>query len=141
MDELFSAAPSLLLTVVVGYLLGALPLADQISRRHGVDIFTRGTGLAGTTNVRKSVGNLPGLMVLIGDVGKGALAVIFARAIGVEGPWVLLCPGAAVVGHWLIGRRMIKEARGLRNCGCRLLRPAAAVPFARNRPIIYVASL
>jgi glycerol-3-phosphate acyltransferase PlsY len=99
-NELFSAAPSLLLTVVVGYLLGALPLADQISRRHGVDIFSRGTGLAGSTNVRKSVGNFPGLMVLIGDVSKGALAVIFAKAIGVEGPWVLLCAGAAVVGHW-----------------------------------------
>ncbi len=47
---------------------------------------------------------------------------------------------ATVVGHWLIGRRLIKEARGLRNCGCRLRRPAAAVPFARNCLIIYVAS-
>ena len=31
---------------------------------------------------------------------------------------------AAVVGHWLIGPRMIIEARGLLNCGCRLRRPS-----------------
>ena len=117
MSELFSAAPSPLLTVVVGYVLGALPLADQISRRHGVDIFSRGTGLAGATNVRKSVGNFPALMVLIGDFSKGALAVIFAKAIGVEGPWVLLCVGAAVVGHWVSIFSGLRGGDGLATLG------------------------
>ena len=100
MSELFVSAPTLLTAIIAGYLLGALPLADQISRRHAVDIFTAGTGLAGASNVRRTVGGLPALVVLLGDVGKGALAVIVAERLGVEGPWLLLPVSAAVAGHW-----------------------------------------
>ena len=100
MSELFSMAPTLLLSALVGYVLGALPLAERISRWHGVDIFSAGTGLAGSSNVRRSVGKLPGIMVLVGDLGKGGAAVLGAELIGVDGPWVLVPIAAAVVGHW-----------------------------------------
>ena len=100
MGEFFVAVPALLLAVVAGYVLGALPLADQVSRLHGVDIFSAGTGLAGASNVRKSVGRVPGLAVLVGDLGKGALAVIIGKLLGVEAPWILLPAVAAVFGHW-----------------------------------------
>ena len=100
MSELFSMAPTLLLSALVGYVLGALPLAERISRWHGVDIFSAGTGLAGSSNVRRSVGKLPGVMVLVGDLGKGGAAVLVAELIGVDGPWVLVPIAAAVVGHW-----------------------------------------
>jgi len=92
--------PTLLVAVVVGYLLGALPLAVQISRRLGVDIFSVGTGLTGASNVLHTVGKAPALFVLLGDMGKGALAVILAGFIGVEGPWLLLPAGAAIAGQW-----------------------------------------
>lgn len=94
------SAPTLILAMAVGYLLGALPLADQISRRHGVDIFSAGTGLAGASNVRRTVGKFPGAIVLLGDLGKGALAVIAGEFLGVEGVWVILPAAAAIVGHW-----------------------------------------
>ena len=100
MNELFSMAPTLLLSALVGYVLGALPLAERISRWHGVDIFSAGTGLAGSSNVRRSVGKLPGVIVLVGDLGKGGAAVLGAELIGVDGPWVLVPIAAAVVGHW-----------------------------------------
>jgi len=90
----------LLGALVAGYLLGALPLADRISRRRGVDIFTTGTGLAGSSNVRRSVGKVPGLLVFLGDMAKGALAVAFGKLIGVEGVWLLVPAGAVIVGHW-----------------------------------------
>ncbi|MCH8108801.1 MAG: glycerol-3-phosphate acyltransferase [Chloroflexi bacterium] len=77
-----------------------MPLADQISRRHGVDIFSVGTGLAGATNVRRMVGKFPGIIVLLGDLGKGALAVIAAEFLGVEGVWIILPATAAIIGHW-----------------------------------------
>ena len=99
-EALWSSTPTLILAMAVGYLLGALPLADQISRRHGVDIFSAGTGLAGATNVRRTVGKLPGMIVLLGDLGKGALAVIAAEFLGVEGVWIILPAAAAIVGHW-----------------------------------------
>jgi glycerol-3-phosphate acyltransferase PlsY len=100
LSEFFSLLPNLLAAVVVGYLLGALPLAVQISRRLGVDIFSAGTGLTGAANVLRTVGKAPALFVLLGDMGKGALAVIAAGFIGVEGPWLLLPAGAAVAGQW-----------------------------------------
>jgi len=100
MSELFTSAPTLLLAVLGAYLLGALPLADQISRHSGVDIFSVGSGLAGSGNVRKNVGTWPGVVVLIGDLGKGALAVLFAGLVGIEGPWIIVPAAASIVGHW-----------------------------------------
>ena len=48
MGELFLHVPNLLIAIVAGYLIGALPLAVRISRRQGVDIFAVGTGLVAT---------------------------------------------------------------------------------------------
>jgi glycerol-3-phosphate acyltransferase PlsY len=98
--EYFGSVPVLLASIVAGYLLGALPLADQISRRYGVDIFATGSGLAGASNVRQSVGSVPALLVLVGDLGKGALAVVLAQRLGVEGLWLLLPLAATIIGHW-----------------------------------------
>ena len=100
MEGFFGLMPAIVPAVVFGYLLGALPLADRISRRHGVDVFSTGTGLAGATNVFRSVGRTPALLVLVGDMSKGALAVIAARFLGIEGTLVLLPVAAAILGHW-----------------------------------------
>ena len=98
--EVSESAPALLSAVLVGYLLGALPLAVLISRRLGVDIFSVGTGLPGASNVLRHVGKVPALFVLLGDMGKGAAAVVAAEALGIEGPWLLFAVAAAVAGHW-----------------------------------------
>lgn len=92
--------PSLPLASVVAYLLGALPLGDQISRRQGVDIFSVGTGLAGAANVRRCVGSVSGLLVLMGDMSKGAIAILVGQLVGIEGPWLLLLALSVVAGHW-----------------------------------------
>jgi glycerol-3-phosphate acyltransferase PlsY len=100
LGEVYSSAPALLLAVLVGYLLGAIPLAHLISRRLGVDIFSVGTGLPGASNVLRSVGRVPALFALFGDMGKGAAAVIAGEFLGLEGPWIIFPVAAAVVGHW-----------------------------------------
>ncbi len=89
-----------LVAVVIGYLLGSLPIAALLSRRAGVDIFEVGTGLPGASNVMRNVGRVPAVLVLLGDMAKGALAVIVAKYLGVETPLVVLPVGAAVLGHW-----------------------------------------
>jgi len=95
-----TVGPNLFFAIVVGYLVGAVPIADRLSRWNGVDIFAVGTALAGASNVRRNVGKVPGLVVLVGDLGKGVLAVLASDWIGVEGPWLLLPVAAAVAGHW-----------------------------------------
>lgn len=97
-------APSiytLIISAAVAYLIGALPLADRISRRRGVNIFESGTGLAGATNVLKSVGKLPAILVFVGDMAKGIVVVFAAqRGFGIEGVWIVVPVAAAVVGQW-----------------------------------------
>ena len=100
MGDFFLGTPCLLLASVMAYLLGALPLGDRISRRQGVDIFSVGTGLAGASNVRRCVDDVSGLLVLLGDVSKGALAILMGRLVGIEGPWLVLLALSVVVGHW-----------------------------------------
>ena len=86
---------------IIGYLLGALPFAQWVSRYiKGVDIFSTGTTLAGTANVFWNVGRRSALLVFVGDVGKGSLAVIVAWGLGVEAPLTLVAASAAIVGHW-----------------------------------------
>ena len=87
---------------VIGYLLGAIPFAQWVSRYiKGVDIFSTGTTLAGTANVFWNVGRRSALLVFVGDVGKGSAAVAIAWALGIEAPLTLLAASAAIIGHWV----------------------------------------
>lgn len=87
---------------VIGYLLGALPFAQWVSRYiKGVDIFSTGTTLAGTANVFWNVGRRSALLVFIGDVGKGTAAVVVSWALGLEAPLTLVAAAGAIVGHWM----------------------------------------
>lgn len=87
-----------------GYFLGGLPFAVVIARLLNKDIFTVGSGNMGTMNTARNIGWLPGIAVLILDIGKGA----FASVVGLEmadlvggDPLSLALAAAvgAVVGH------------------------------------------
>ena len=91
---------NLILAGVIAYIFGALPLADRVSRRRGVNVFSSGTGLAGATNVRRSVGFIPASLVVLGDAAKGILAILIAQALGVDGLWIVIPAAAAIIGHW-----------------------------------------
>ncbi len=88
------------LAVLVGYVLGSIPVAALVSRRRGVDIFTAGTGLAGAANVFRNVGRFHGTFVFWGDATKGVFAVVAAHRLGLQGEIVLLPAMAALAGHW-----------------------------------------
>lgn len=74
---------SLLLSAVVGYLLGSINWAIIITRLFSRrDIRTVGSGNAGATNVLRSQGILPAVLTTLGDIGKGVAAVLI-------GGWLL----------------------------------------------------
>lgn len=104
--DMFSTdAPSLsalIISAALAYLIGALPIADRLSRRSGVNIFESGTGLAGATNVLKTVGKLPAIFVFIGDMAKGVVVVFAAQRLfeGIDGVWIVVPVAAAVIGQW-----------------------------------------
>ena len=87
MGDFLGGLPTVLIATAGGYLLGSIPLAYLISKRHsGVDIFEVGTGLPGASNVIRNVGKLPAVMVFLGDMAKGALAILLCNVMGVEVP-------------------------------------------------------
>ena len=59
-----------------------------------------GTGLAGASNVLKTVGKGSAVLVLVFDLAKGALAVIVSGMMGIEGTLIMIPASFAVLGHW-----------------------------------------
>ena len=94
------AIDAFILSILIGYLLGSIPVATLVSRRRSIDIFSTGTGLPGAANVFRQVGHKLGILVSAGDAAKGALAVVVASRLGMEGTWLLLPATAAIGGHW-----------------------------------------
>jgi len=89
-----------ILSIVVAYLLGAIPFAYIAGRlTKGVDIRRVGGGNVGTTNVLREVGTASGLLVFAGDVLKGVLAILIAKWLGVSIVIVFIAGLAAVVWH------------------------------------------
>jgi acyl phosphate:glycerol-3-phosphate acyltransferase len=66
----------------LAYFLGSLPtgyLAGKLLQ--GIDIREHGSGSTGATNVLRTLGKVPGSIVLLIDALKGALAVVIANTI------------------------------------------------------------
>ncbi|WP_342740997.1 glycerol-3-phosphate 1-O-acyltransferase PlsY [Bradyrhizobium sp. B117] len=66
--------------LAIAYLFGSLPtgyLAGKLLR--GIDIREHGSRSTGATNVLRTLGKWPALVVLFVDVLKGAAAIVFAR--------------------------------------------------------------
>ena len=89
----------LLLTLLVSYLVGAIPFGYLVARWRGVDIFQQGSGNIGATNVARVLGWREGVLTLLGDVLKGFLPVLLAMYFGLE-PWEISWVGlASFLGH------------------------------------------
>ncbi len=74
---------------LTGYLLGAVPFGVMIARRSAkVDVTSFGSGKTGTTNVLRVAGKKAAAAVLVLDVLKGFLPVVFAALI-FNGEYVL----------------------------------------------------
>ena len=84
----------------LAYLLGSVPFAVLVTRwRAGVDVRQVGSGHAGATNTMRAAGWGAGILVLLLDAAKGALAVAIPRHVGAPG-WVMAFAAAGVViGH------------------------------------------
>lgn len=79
--------------LAVAYLFGATPtgyLAGKLLR--GIDIREHGSRSTGATNVLRTLGKGPALVVLLVDVLKGAAAILFARWFF---PWLATLPSVA----------------------------------------------
>jgi len=95
-----------LLTLPLAYLLGSIPFGYLLVRTfRKEDIRATGSGNIGATNVVRSGAKGLGLATLLLDLGKGSLAVIFAKHVAhhhhLADPFQLMTLAAAiaVLGH------------------------------------------
>ena len=92
MPEIVTSQGMLLLTAVLGYLLGSIPFGVLVTRAMGLgDLRQIGSGNIGATNVLRTGNKAAALATLLLDGGKGALAVLLAR-------WFLAEDAAQVAG-------------------------------------------
>ena len=89
--------------VIVGYLLGSVPVGVLVAKRMGVDIYSVGSGNPGATNVLRSIGKPAGYTVFFLDFLKGVLATVWFKfgLVAFSGDPNLALWGlpAAVLGH------------------------------------------
>ncbi len=108
--------------VVVGYLLGSIPVAVLVGRRHGLDPRQVGDANPGYWNVREQLGSRSAAPVFAGDVAKGVAAALVGMAVAPAGAWGVgyAAVGSAMVGHaWPVfarfrgGRSILTWAGGV----------------------------
>ena len=99
MPEIAFPAAVLLLWALLGYLLGSVPFGVLVTRAMGLgDVRAIGSGNIGATNVLRTGNKAAALATLLLDGGKGALAVLLARALAGEDAGQI-AGAAAFLGH------------------------------------------
>jgi glycerol-3-phosphate acyltransferase PlsY len=112
--------------ILIAYLIGSLSFAVIVSRAFGLpDPRSYGSGNPGATNVLRTGKKLAALLTLIGDGGKGWLAVFLAARYsadyGVEATGVAACAVAVFVGHVFPVFSRFKGGKGVSTAGGILL--------------------
>ncbi len=98
-----------LIAAAIGYALGSIPVGLIVGRvTRGVDVRDYGSGVTGATNVIRTSGWKAGVVVIVGDLAKGIVAVYLGIAVAKafdihphdDRAWVAAAGAyAAVLGH------------------------------------------
>jgi glycerol-3-phosphate acyltransferase PlsY len=87
----------------ISYLIGSFPSAYIAGKIKGIDISKEGTRNIGGMNTFTNIGKIAGVVVIITDIGKGALAAYIADKFSDHIFIPLLAVVFAVIGHdWMI---------------------------------------
>jgi len=82
------------------YLIGSIPFAIIVtSLLRGIDVRSHGSGHAGATNTMRVAGWLPGIAVMLLDLGKGALVASLALRYGSSPIVAWMATVLVIAGH------------------------------------------
>jgi glycerol-3-phosphate acyltransferase PlsY len=137
------------LTILGGYLLGSIPFGLIATRLGGAgDIRQIGSGNIGATNVLRSGRKDLAAITLIGDAGKGVVAVLLARWLSHDNAFVVaLAGGAAFTGHlfpvWLKfkGGKGVATFYGVLLAACWPVGVLAAITWLAVAALLRLSSL
>ena len=101
-------------TAIAAYLLGCFTTGYYLVRlRLGQDLRDLGSGSVGARNVGRLLGWQGFLLTLLGDFGKGALAVWITRHFTTDDRLVLVAMVAVVVGHVWPAQLLFRGGKGM----------------------------
>ncbi len=86
-------------SIIIAYLLGSIPFAYIVGKMRGLDVRKVGDRNVGASNVFRHGGLVAGIATLVGDIGKGALAIVVAKLLGAQEAVLFAVGVAAVIGH------------------------------------------
>jgi glycerol-3-phosphate acyltransferase PlsY len=109
-----------LILLVPAYFLGTFPSALLVARAGGHDVLKEGSGNPGASNVARLMGWKAGLVVMVADFAKGAVASGVGLAVAGRGGAFALGV-AAVVGHMVPVTRRFKGGKGVATAGGMLI--------------------
>lgn len=89
----------LFLCLVLGYLIGSLNFAIIYSKLRKDDIRNHGSKNAGATNVLRTYGKTPAIIVFLLDILKGVIAVLIVRSVFSGEIYECTAALGAVLGH------------------------------------------
>jgi acyl phosphate:glycerol-3-phosphate acyltransferase len=83
------------------YLLGSIPFGLLLGKLFGAaDVRKAGSGNIGATNVARVAGPLAGILTLLLDAAKGALAVVLAARLSDQSStWMMIAGLSTLLGH------------------------------------------
>jgi len=129
------------IAVIGGYLLGSIPFGVIVTRLGGAgDVRAIGSGNIGATNVLRTGRKDLALLTLLGDGGKGAVAVLLARVFLGEDA-AALAGGAAFIGHIFPVWLKFKGGKGVATFFGVLLAAAWPVGLAAGATWILLAAI
>lgn len=109
------------LALVGAYVVGSVDFAVVVARSRGVDIHSVGSGNPGTSNVLRTLGRGPAVMVLAGDMLKGVIAATFgwiaAGGDPANQPVAYAAGLAAVLGHTYPVFHRFRGGKGVATAG------------------------
>ena len=132
---------STLIALTAGYLLGSIPFAYLLARRHrGIDLRRAGSGNVGAANLLRTTTKKIGASAMVLDVGKGIASVLVAQRIDPGATGSTVAGVAAVLGHiypvWL----GFKGGKGVATmCGVFAILAPAATAIASACLLLTVA--
>lgn len=95
-----STAVTIVVVSAIGFVLGSIPIALLVARRHGIDdLRDVGDRNPGYWNTMEQLGRRAALPVFVGDAAKGAVAAAVGLAASDRWWMPLVGGGAAMVGH------------------------------------------
>jgi|MDTC01.2.fsa_nt_gb glycerol-3-phosphate acyltransferase PlsY len=87
-------------TITLAFFMGAFPTAYLLGRRlKAIDMRAVGSQNPGALNAYRQLGKKVGLLVLVVDTGKGALAIFVGQRLGVPDVVLYVSALVATVGH------------------------------------------